>query len=216
MEESTSREKILKKVRAALINKSRIEPANIDFESSVFTPSEDPIELLFARQFSETGGQFVFCENEGEFKESIAVLLADQNTDTLWCADTAIATLLTAAGLQFRSGENAIEGSVIAITGCEFLIARTGSIMISSRQLSGRRAPFYADNHLVVAYTSQLVEQLKDALKELRQRYADQPPSLITTITGPSRTADIEKTLVQGAHGPKEVFVFLIDDAPTA
>ena len=35
---------------------------------------------------------------------------------------------------------------------------------------------------------------------------------MISTITGPSRTSDIEKTLVQGAHGPKEVFVFLIDD----
>jgi L-lactate dehydrogenase complex protein LldG len=215
MDESTSREKILKKVRAALINKSRIEPASIDFESPVFTSSDDDTaELVFARQFSETGGQFIFCENEDEFRESIAVLLADQYADTLWCIDAPISALLTASGLQFRSEENAIEGVVIAITGCEFLIARTGSVMISSRQLSGRRAPFYADNHIVVAYTSQLVEHLKDALKELKQRYTDQPPSLITTITGPSRTTDIEKTLVQGAHGPKEIFVFLIDDTP--
>jgi L-lactate dehydrogenase complex protein LldG len=63
-----------------------------------------------------------------------------------------------------------------------------------------------------VARTSQLVEHVKDTLKGLKARYPDVPPSMITTITGPSRTADIEKTLVQGAHGPKEIFVFLIDD----
>lgn len=212
MEESTSREKILKKVRAALINKSRLEPSDIDFESPIFASSDDGLELLFARQFADVGGQFVFCENEDEFKESISVLLADQSADTLWCADHELSKLLTEAGLKFRSDPSNITGTVIAITSCEFLIARTGSILLSSRQLSGRRAPFFADNHLVVAYTSQLTVHIKDALKEIRQRYPDQSPSMITTITGPSRTADIEKTLVQGAHGPKELFVFLIDN----
>ncbi|HXC05957.1 MAG TPA: LUD domain-containing protein, partial [Bacteroidia bacterium] len=66
--------------------------------------------------------------------------------------------------------------------------------------------------HIVVAYTSQLVLHLKDALKGIKDKYGAQPPSMITAIAGPSRTADIEKTLVQGAHGPKEIYVMLIDD----
>ncbi|MNL89836.1 Lactate utilization protein C [compost metagenome] len=53
---------------------------------------------------------------------------------------------------------------------------------------------------------------LKDAFKLIKDKYGSQIPSMISTITGPSRTADIEKTLVLGAHGPKELFVFLIDD----
>jgi L-lactate dehydrogenase complex protein LldG len=55
---------------------------------------------------------------------------------------------------------------------------------------------------------------LKDAFKIIKDRYGNQLPSMLSTITGPSRTADIEKTLVLGAHGPKELFVFLLDDSP--
>jgi len=46
----------------------------------------------------------------------------------------------------------------------------------------------------------------------MKRKYKDEYPSMISLITGPSRTADIEKTLIIGAHGPKEVYVFLIDD----
>jgi len=71
---------------------------------------------------------------------------------------------------------------------------------------------FYPHQHIVIARTGQLVLDLKDAFAMLKNKYGSQIPSMISTITGPSRTADIEKTLVLGAHGPKELFVFLIDD----
>jgi L-lactate dehydrogenase complex protein LldG len=48
-------------------------------------------------------------------------------------------------------------------------------------------------------------------LQAIKEKYQEQPPSLISFATGPSRTADIEKTLVTGVHGPKEVYVFLVD-----
>ena len=80
--------------------------------------------------------------------------------------------------------------------------------------MSGRRLPVYSNHHIVIAYTSQLLNNIKDGLKFIRDKYGRAIPSIITTISGPSKTADIEKTLVQGAHGPKEVFVFLIDDVP--
>jgi L-lactate dehydrogenase complex protein LldG len=64
----------------------------------------------------------------------------------------------------------------------------------------------------VIARSSQLVLDLSDAFNQLEQKYGTQHPSLISVITGPSRTADIEKTLVLGAHGPKSLYVFLIDD----
>ena len=86
--------------------------------------------------------------------------------------------------------------------------------MISSKQISGRRLPVYSNHYVVVAYTSQLVNSIKDGLKLIRDKYQSKIPSVISTISGPSRTADIEKTLIQGAHGPKEMFVFLIDDIP--
>jgi len=52
----------------------------------------------------------------------------------------------------------------------------------------------------------------KNFLTAIKEKYSDGFPSQVTIITGPSRTADIEKTLVMGAHGPKELYVFMIDD----
>ena len=77
---------------------------------------------------------------------------------------------------------------------------------------SGRQAFVFPDAHIVVAFTSQLVNDLKDAFTKLKKKYEPRLPSMITLITGPSRTADIEKTLVMGVHGPKELYVFLLED----
>ena len=82
---------------------------------------------------------------------------------------------------------------------------------MSTAQLSGRAASVYAPIHVCIAFTSQLVYDIKDALQLLKEKYNNKLPSLITFATGPSRTADIEKTLVVGVHGPKEVYCFLVD-----
>ena len=76
----------------------------------------------------------------------------------------------------------------------------------------GRIPSVYAPVHVCFAYSSQLVYDLKDGLNILKNKYRQYLPSLITFATGPSRTADIEKTLVVGVHGPKEVYCFVIDD----
>jgi L-lactate dehydrogenase complex protein LldG len=55
------------------------------------------------------------------------------------------------------------------------------------------------------------VYDIKDALLALKEKYEGSIPSFITFASGPSRTADIEKTLVTGVHGPKEVYLFLVD-----
>ena len=65
--------------------------------------------------------------------------------------------------------------------------------------------------NIVIATTEQLVYDIQDGFDLLRKKYEGTIPSMINLATGPSRTADIEKTLVLGAHGPREVFVFLLD-----
>jgi L-lactate dehydrogenase complex protein LldG len=211
---TTSKEKILKKIRKALIHKSLQEIGDVNTESDIFVNSEEPLEVQFAQNFVNVNGKFVFCENENEFLENFAGIIRDNNWEQLFCLEPVIQGLLKKAGISFLDQEQELKDANIGITFCECLIARTGSIVISSKQASGRRLPIYANFHIVIAYTSQLLLHVKDALKYIREKYNNQLPSMISTITGPSRTADIEKTLVQGAHGPKEIFVFLIDDTP--
>jgi L-lactate dehydrogenase complex protein LldG len=64
--------------------------------------------------------------------------------------------------------------------------------------------------HIIIAYKQQLVDYLEKAYSGIRDKYQDDFPSHVALITGPSRTADIEKTLVLGAHGPRELRVFLV------
>ena len=69
----------------------------------------------------------------------------------------------------------------------------------------------------MLARPSQVVAEIGDALRKVQARYGDKLPSMLSLTTGPSRTADIEKTLVLGAHGPRRLSLFLLeDDAKTA
>jgi L-lactate dehydrogenase complex protein LldG len=94
------------------------------------------------------------------------------------------------------------------VTRCEALVALTGSVMVSSLGSSGRRMNVFPPVHVVVARKSQLVASIGEGFQKIEGQYSGRP-SHITLISGPSRTADIEKTLVMGAHGPGELIVLI-------
>jgi len=213
MEESTSREKVLKRVRNALIYKTDNPYAQVDLESSVYQPLEESEDVNFAQELLNAGGQFVYCENEEDLVTTLSAVANEHNWQDVFCLDPEFQYLLTQANIPFHSDAEEIHELKIGVTGCEFLISRRGSIMISSRQPSGRRLNVFPETHIVIAFTSQLVPDLKDALAGIREKYGNRIPSMVSVITGPSRTADIEKTLVLGAHGPKELIVFLTESS---
>jgi len=211
MKESTAKEKLLKQVRDALIDKSDNPYPEIDFESSVYKDITEPLDITFAEAFNAVAGKFVFCADENDFIQNLKDIATSQGWKNIFCIDNELLPIINKSQLAISSSEDDFLKQLVGITRCEFLIARLGSVMISSKQISGRRMNVYPEIHVVVAYTSQLVEDIKHALKLIKTKY-ETIPSMISFITGPSRTADIEKTLVMGAHGPKELYVFLIDD----
>jgi L-lactate dehydrogenase complex protein LldG len=212
MDESTSREKVLKNVRNAGIFQAECPYSDIDFTSNVFKVSDESLDINFAEAFTKIAGKFMYCENKREFLETFRILATNQNWNKLYCFEDSVKQLLTEAGVFFHEEQNSITDAVQGVTSCEFLIARLGSIMVSSAQASGRRLIVYPDVHIVVAYTSKLLPDLPEALNAITEKYGKDLPSLISVISGPSRTADIEKTLVMGAHGPRELYLFMIDD----
>lgn len=211
MEESTSKEKILKKIRKALIHKSDVDFGAVDFDSEIYETANEEFDILFAQRFTAINGVFSFCENEKDFVSTFSSTVKQNNWDNLFCVDEKIKKMLHDGGVVYSDKETDFANINVGITDCEYLVARTGSVIVSSKQTSGRRIPAYSNYHIVVAYTNQLVHTMKDALVALKKKYGANFPSMVTAISGPSRTADIEKTLVQGAHGPKEIYVFLID-----
>jgi L-lactate dehydrogenase complex protein LldG len=212
MEESTQREKVLKKVRNALIQKTDNPFPDPDFESNIYKEFVDSPEVIFAEEFIKVSGKFVYCESIQEFIENLKALMSENQWDNVFCLEEKVKQILTEGNVLYLSDEADFHDIEVGITQCEYLIARLGSIMVSSKQQCGRRMFVYPPVHIVLAYTSQLVPDLKQALVGIKQKYGDKIPSMISVITGPSRTADIEKTLILGAHGPKEIYVFLVDD----
>lgn len=213
MEESTSKEKVLKRIRNALISKPANPYPKVDFEEPLYDLDPEAMDVSFAQEFTNLGGKFVYCESEHELLDKFQLLMSDIKSSKVFCREKQITDLLDHLEVTYISDVNRLTETTVGITGCEFLVARLGSILVSSRQLAGRRAFVYPDTHIVFAYASQLVPDVKDALAQLKIRYSGkQFPSSVTLVTGPSRTADIEKTLVMGAHGPRNLYLFYIDD----
>ncbi|MGB8852190.1 MAG: lactate utilization protein [Pirellulales bacterium] len=106
--------------------------------------------------------------------------------------------------------KNVLEACDAGITACDAAVAQTGSILVSSRTCGGRGLSILPHVHIVVLAVDQVVATVGDALHFARERAAGRMPSMLSFITGPSRTGDIERILVLGAHGPKELFVFLV------
>lgn len=209
--QQSSKDSILLKIRQALTQQVPTPFANRGTNEFVFQPQLQDVELEFAENFSNLQGRFSFCANNAELATQLNLLIETRNWSKVICKEAALEATLNEQ--QFFSINNNISLThcEAAITTCEALIARTGSLLLSSATESGRNNSVYAPVHICIAYTSQLVYDISDALAIIKTKYGSNLPSYISLATGPSRTADIEKTLVVGVHGPKEVFCFLVD-----
>ncbi|MEI2740525.1 MAG: lactate utilization protein [Chitinophagaceae bacterium] len=210
MNVSPSKENILKKIRKALSHSTPLPFPQSEGNQQVFEPLKQEPEVEFAEQFTKLQGKFIYCINQQEFAFQLSSLVKKQDWEKVYCVEDKLIAPV-AGQLAERVVKTDLANCDVSITGCENLVARTGTIVLSSAQASGRSTSVYAPIHICIAYTSQLVYDLKDALQAAKDKYGNNLPSLLTFATGPSRTADIEKTLVVGVHGPKEVYLFLIE-----
>lgn len=103
-----------------------------------------------------------------------------------------------------------LEQCDVGITECDALIAQTGSVLVTSRSAGGRALSVLPPHHVVLARREQLLADLPEAFVFLKRNYGANYPSFISFITGPSRTGDIERILVLGAHGPKQLTILCI------
>jgi L-lactate dehydrogenase complex protein LldG len=211
MQDYTSREYILKKIRQALVHKKGLRFPAADWDKNIYATGNDLPEEQFAKAFTKVGGHFIFCENEDELVHNLRRLAHEEKWEHVFCREEALSNLLKKSGINFQAEPSEYPEEMTGITGCEALIARLGSVLVSSGQGSGRRLFVAPTVHVIIAYTSQVVPEMKDGLERIRKKYGYRMPSFIASLTGPSRTADIEKTLVTPAHGPRDIFVFLVE-----
>lgn len=176
----------------------------------VFPAAEKELDVQFAEQFTRLQGKFIYCNTPEDFRVHWASFRQHAGLHKLVCHDDGLKEQLGAAFAE-DSDYHDLASCDASVTGCEALVARTGSLVLSAAVSEGRTTSVYAPIHICMAFTDQLVYDVRDALVLLKKKYGEKLPSMVSFATGPSRTADIEKTLVVGVHGPKEVYCFLIE-----
>ena len=203
----SSREKILQRIEA--VRKGRLTFVEIPSTEPIYKPILPDSVTCFKNEIEAINGLCILCEDDSDVYLKLKSLVQEKKISSIFCRDSYIASQLGKNEISFSQNPEQFIDMQAGITGCEFLIARTGSVLVSSASQSGRQMNVFPPIHIVLAHVSQLVDYVEDALVSIQEKYGENLPSGISTITGPSRTADIEKTLVLGAHGPKEFIVFL-------
>ncbi|HUX84956.1 MAG TPA: LUD domain-containing protein [Chitinophagaceae bacterium] len=211
MKVSPAKENILRRVRHALSQPVQLPFPQAEGNQPLFQPQDQSLDICFAQQFTKLLGKFIFCATDAELGENLRGLCQARSWNQVACPELELMHVLQSYELPFLSDPASINTCDAAITTCECLIARTGSVVVSSSLPSGRTGSIFPPVHIVVAYLNQLVWDIRDGLRLVREKYSGSLPSMISLQTGPSRTADIEKTLVVGVHGPAEVYVMLMD-----
>ena len=213
--ENPGRERILSRIRTALKT-----PAPVHWTSEVtrdvqpiFAPIRDGLQR-FERECAGNNTELIVTPASRATCEALNSVLASLPAGEIFAQDAPelrsqiLPALPQARNVRWSSEGGPHENSQATITLAEVLVAQTGSVMISAA-CGGRAAFIVSPVHIVLATGSQLVPALEDAFARIRQRATAERNSHLCLVTGSSRTADIEKILVMGAHGPRRLVVVL-------
>ena len=129
------------------------------------------------------------------------------------CERAQLADQLEKAGVSLLAVDRAQAADAVAgVTSACFAIADTGSLVLEITAEDVRLASTLPTHHFVLLDRSKVVADGLAAIEPLRRMHQQQPRNYIAYITGPSRTADIERVLTIGVHGPKQLTILLLDN----
>lgn len=181
-------------------------------------PADDQDALLarFEERLAALSGEFFCVANEDEAAACIGRLAADAEDGPLLAQEAPLVTDVLACMPELAESFSRVHDLSapematysVGLTAADCLVARTGSVVLRSTSGGGRRLSVLPPMHIVLARAEQIVPSLEDAAAVLGG--TNEAWSYATIITGPSRTADIEKILVLGAHGPKRLAVIVL------
>lgn len=209
--DNPGRAAILARIQSALRNAAPAIPVSPEV-GEIFEPVTNPLERFEV----EAKANLMECsvtENTQATAQQLAQTLDSLPPGEIFVEDHPTLRRLielskTSRAVRWSSEGAPREASQATITRVEALVAQTGSLLVSAA-CGGRGASVVAPCHIAVAETSQLVADLTTALRNATATGILNNNSFACMISGSSRTADIEKILVQGAHGPRRLAVIL-------
>lgn len=203
---TTSREKILKKVRAGLLNKFAAHFPDVEMETDIYTYPDEDHSVAFAKNFTANGGGFVYCHNRFDFHENLIMWMEKRGIKGLLVSDVELRKEIQNLGLPVIENLADHPEQTASLLSAEALTARNGGIMFTS---SSTRRNYLAEVQVVAVYAqlSKMGDDMKQALVTLRNKYGEKLPSLISFVQGPVKTTKGTK-----AASRTELILFLVND----
>ncbi len=219
MQDMKSRDTILQRVHNEL---SKYPPVARPPAAEVW-PCRNPLPAVMAEQFvkelTAISGEVVRCASMEDAKKRLAELASKAQWTSFGAMDRPAVREATAelpaGSVELPSADwtpQTMAKLSAGVIEAEALLADTGSCLIACPTGADRLLCYLPPACVVIARMGQLVEHLPAAWKTVAPRVAD--PALrgeFVIVTGPSRTADIEKILILGVHGPKRLVVLLVE-----
>ncbi len=214
----SSREAILSRIRTALAQDPPRDPPPVPDVWPWRNPSPAEMAGRFAEELQAVHGEVIRASSMDEARKRLAELMEHEAWDRLGVMDRALCRDLAKGADPNRFAwaqpdwtPAGMADLPAALVEADFLLADTGTAMIAAGRGEERLLCYLPPACVVAATMDRLVEHLPAAWPEIAPRVAD--PQLrgeFVFITGPSRTADIEKILILGVHGPKRLIVLLV------
>lgn len=212
---STAKDDVLEKIRQAngSAGGSRVDAYAAlprEYRAAITTTPQERIEL-FVDRLVDYDAKVYRCGGQDIVSTVANALTANRKKSML--IPQVLPQEWLPQGFKFIAGDelscaelNQSEG---VLTGCALGIAMTGTILLRHPREEGPRAlTLIPDYHLCVVFARTLVDSVPEGIRKIREAGA----AAITTVSGPSATADIEMTRVKGVHGPRFLEVILVRD----
>ena len=208
--ENPGRERILARIRSALATPTPLLESGPS--GQIFAEIPDPLER-FRQECEINRTECVVTADIVASRAAVSEILGTIPPGEIFLQDAPLLRRMATAwtggrDVRWSSQGPPNETTNATITLAEALVAATGSVFVSSG-CGGRGASIIAPVHIVIATASQLSDDLPAAFQWLGERETALRNSMVSLITGPSRTGDIERILVLGAHGPQRLIVVL-------
>ena len=167
-----------------------------------------PTDERFMLNFKNNGGKFLYCENEKEVTDAFDNILLENDwyEKPTCCFDTNLKNRFDKFNLEFNNSGD----SAFFLSTCEYLIANDGSILISSNQIKEKRFNELPQNFIILASTSQLVDNIGEGLRGIKFNNKERIPSNITTIK--SFETQKEGNFMSYGSSTKNLYLLLLED----
>ncbi len=197
---------LIKKIRK--VNRHKLEQPRLPENADIYNIPSLDLKLLFKQELEKVGGKAFICQNQEDLTEKLKQLFSEKSYKTPVTFSPQIKQLLQQAQIKYYDDPEHFKSLDVGLNTCEALVAWTGSVVVSSKQPGSRQINVFSPELIIIARSSQLFLNIDQALDYVLKKY-NFDLSLLSFITGPSKTADIEKTLIYGMHGARQLYVFV-------